>query len=170
MFGNLERPVELFQIETLSPNFLMRATLQPVGTLPVYLNDRHRDYLRLNQVELEPLAAGRQMAGLTRSVMSVTRRNLFLLSLMVAEEAEKVQKLASKRPVVFYLPRFIVRGHLHISPEASNEDLLDETRDFYPVSDASIFPLEALAAQPTGQVPLLFLNRLHVDAYHVDQE
>ena len=59
MFGNLERPVEVFQIEALSPNFLMRATLQPVGTLPVYLNDRHRDYLRLNQVEFEPLAAGR---------------------------------------------------------------------------------------------------------------
>ena len=170
MFGNLERTVERFRVEALSDSYLIQATLRPLGNVPTYLNDRRRDYVRFDEVELQPFTAGRQMRGVKREMMSVNKPSLLLVSLPVAEEAEKIQILDSKRPVVFYLGPFIVRGQLHINPDASNEDLLDDARDFYPVTDASIFALESVAATPNRQVPLLFINRLHVQAYHIHQE
>ena len=170
MFRNLEPTVETFQIETLSPSYLVRAVLKPLGNLPVFLNDRRRNYLSFEQAELQPFSAGRQMTVQKQEMMSVSKEGLLLVALTEPEEVERVRVMASKRPVVFYLGSFAVRGYLHITPDASDQDLLDEARDFYPVSDASIFPLETVAAAPTRQVPLLFLNRPHVQVYHVHRE
>ena len=169
MFGNLERTRDTFRIEALTASYLLRAELKPLGEILVYLNDRRRDYVRFEEVELQPIAHARQMRGVKREMMSVNKPSLLLVSLPVAEEVAKVQLIESSRPVVFYLGAFIVRGKLHINLDASDEDMLDDARDFYAVSDASIFPLEKLAATPSRQVPLLFVNRPHVEAYHIHQ-
>lgn len=169
MFKNMERALETFQIEAISSTYLIRASVKPFGELPTYLNDRRRDYVRIEEVELHSLSPNRQMRSVKRETMSVNKPSLYFLSLTVAEEVEKIQLMVSKRPVVFYLGSFVVRGQLHINPDASNEDLLDDARDFYPISDAGIFPLETLSIVPVQQVPLLFVNRPHVQAYHVHQ-
>ena len=170
MFRNLERELETFQIEAISSTYLIRASVKPFGELPTYLNDRRRDYIRFEEVELQSLSTSRQMQGMKREVMSVNKPSLYFLSLTTAEEVGKVQLMSSKRAVVFYMGSFIVRGQLHINPDASNEDLLDEARDFYPISEATVFPLETLAVVPVRQVPLLFVNRPHVQVYHIHQE
>lgn len=166
MFSNLERAVQTFTVEAVSVDFIYKSSLRPLGELPTFLNDKRRNFLRFDQVEVQPVAKDRLTAGVRRDYMIVNRDKLLLISLLLPEEAGRVQFLDTKRPVVFYMGPFVVQGNLHVNADTSDDDLLDDSRDFYPLSDASIFPVQAVASAPTRKVPLLFVNRPLVQAYH----
>lgn len=170
MFGGLERSLATYQVETLSADYWVRGHFQPLGELAVFLNDRRRDFIRLDEVELVPMDADRQLRGIHRKTVNLHKHGLVVFSLAVAEEAQKVQILAAKRPVVFYLGSLIVRGDLHVNVDALDEDLLDETRDFHPVTGATIFSIKHAAAPFAREVPLLFVNRAGVQGYHLHEE
>lgn len=170
MFGGIERSLATFQVEALSAEYFLRGQFKPLGDLGVFLNDRRRDFIRLDDVELIPLVAGRQQRGVRREAVNVHKQTLLALSLTVADEAQGVQVLASKRPVVFYLGSLIVRGELHVNVDALDEDLLEDARDFHPVSKASIYCLQGGAAPFAREAPLLFVQRASVQAYHLYEE
>jgi hypothetical protein len=170
MFGRLERSLATYQVEALSADYCLRGHFQPLGELAVFLNDRGRDFIRLDDVELAPLTADRPLRAIQRKTVNLQKQTLLALCLTAAEEARNVQILSSKRPVVFYLGSLIVRGELHVNVDALNEDLLDEARDFHPVSSASIFPVRNVTATFAREVPLLFLGRASVQGYHLHEE
>ncbi|MCI0399253.1 MAG: hypothetical protein L0332_31355 [Chloroflexi bacterium] len=165
MFGELQ--LTTYQVEALLPDYLFRGDLQPRGSFLTYLNDRTRPYLVFGAGEMFPLAADRQVGGMKQNTLVVSKQLLALLSVLDEAQARDAQLLASKRPVIFHVGAFAVQGQLHVNADARDDDLLDETRDFFAVSEASVFPLKALGASLTRRVPLVFLNRLQVQAYHV---
>ncbi len=170
MFGGIERSLATFQVEALTADFLLRGLFRPLGDLGVFLNDRRRDFIRLDEVDLVPLAPDRQLRGVHREAVNVHKQTLLAISLTAADQAQGVQVLASKRPVVFYLGPLIVRGELHVNVDAFDEDLLDDARDFHPVSGANIFSIRNAAASFTRDVPVLFVQRTSVQAYHLHKE
>lgn len=166
MFGELK--LDTFQTEAVLPDYLFRADLRPRGSMLTYMNDRGRPFIPFENAELFSLAADRQVGGLRQSgIMTVNKSAILLLSLLKEEQAEKVQLLAAKRPVVFYVGFFAVQGQLHVNQDAHDEDVLEETKDFFALSQVSIYPLRPVATAPTRQVPLLLINRVRVQAYHV---
>jgi hypothetical protein len=169
MFGGIERSLATFQVEVLSADFMLRGRFKPLGEMAVYLNDRRRDFIRLDEVELIPLVTDRALRGAHRETMNVNKHALLAISLTVAEEAQSVQVLASKRPVVFYLGPLIVRGELHANVDALYEDLLDDARDFHPVSGATIFSVRNATVPFAREVPLLFVQRARVQGYHLHE-
>jgi hypothetical protein len=54
-----------------------------------------------------------------------------------------------------------------VRPDAPDEDILDELHDYFPVTQASIFPVRPVAVAPTRQVPLLLISRPLTQAYQV---
>jgi hypothetical protein len=97
----------------------------------------------------------------------VNKRYLKLLSLTEASEAAEEQLLASTRPVAFYTGHFAVQGQLHVNQDARNEDLLDEAKDYFAMSEVSIYPLRKVSMPPTRHVPMLFISRPLLQIYHV---
>ncbi|MDT8305330.1 MAG: hypothetical protein RRC07_05295 [Anaerolineae bacterium] len=170
MFGSLERSLATYRVELFSADYFMRAQFQPLGELLVFLNDRQREFVRLDEVELVSLTAERQLRAIQREAVSVNKRSVQVVSVPDAAEAERVQVIAAHRPVVFYFGPLIVRGQLHVNVEALPDDLLDDSRDFYPVSAANIYYMRAAAPQYTREVPLLFVNRQSVQTYHIQPE
>lgn len=170
MFGSLERNLATFHVEGFSADYLLRGKLTPLGEFLVYMNDRQREFVRLDDVELQALTADRPVRAIQREAVTVNKGGLLVVSVLEAAEAERVHVIAARRPVVFYLGALIVRGQLHINVDAPADDLLDDSRDFYPVSDANVYNLRATAAKHAREVPLLFINRPLVHAYHVEAE
>jgi hypothetical protein len=170
MFGSLERNLETFRIEAFSPDYLVRAQLKPLGDLPNYLNDRRREFIPLDEVEIVPLVGDRHLRPIHRETFVVSKANLQVLTIVETGDAVKTQILVTKRPVVIYLGQMIVRGQLHVSAEASAMDLLDEARDFYAVTEANIFHLHSATPAYAREVPLLFVNRPLVQGYHLHTE
>jgi hypothetical protein len=165
MFGELQ--LKTFQAEVILEDYLLRAKLQPRGSMLVYLNDKQRAFLPFEEAEICPLAVERQVNSIKQPVIVVNKRYLKLLLLTSGEEAQREQLLASKRPVTFYTGIFVIQGQLHVNADARDQDLLDETKDFFAMSDASIYPIRKVLTPPTRHVPLLFLSRSLVQVYHV---
>lgn len=162
------REIELatIQVEVVSNDYVMQADMQPRGDLSVYMNDRNWGFIPFQNAELLPLSIDRRVEKVRRGQMIVNKRNLAILSLLREEQADKVQLLSATRQIVIYTSRFAVRGLLHVNTEAPKEDLLSEMHDYHGLTKATVYPLREVAKAPTSSVPLLFVRRQLVQAYH----
>lgn len=168
MFGELQ--LETFQAEVVLEDYLIRAKVQPRGSMLVYLNDRQRPFLPFDDAEIFPLAVERQVNCIKQPEIVLNKSYLKILSLINEGEAQKEQLLTTKRPVAFYTGAFVIQGQLHVNEDARNQDLLDETKDFFAMSDASIYPIRKVATPPARHVPVLYISRPLVRVYHVVEE
>ena len=156
-----------FQVEVILPDYLLRANLTPLGQMATYLNDRARGNVRFTDLELSPFATDRQVKVINQPLVTVDKHTIELVSVTNPEQATEIQVLQSKRSAVFYTAHFAIQGYIHVNADARDDDLLDETRDFFPMSEVSVFPLRATAVTPTRRVPMAMLSRLQVQLYHV---
>lgn len=165
------REIELatIQVEVVSNDYVVQADMQPRGELSVYLNDRNRGFAPFKNVELSPLFVDRRVEKVRRGQLMVNKWNLVMLSLLRQEQADQVQLLSATRPIVIYTSHFAVRGQLHVSTEAPQEDLLSEVHDYHGLTRVTIYPLREVATAPTASVPLLFVRRQLVQAYHAQE-
>ncbi len=165
MFGELQ--LKTFQVEVVLDDHLIKAKIQPRGSMLVYLNDRRRPFLPFEEAEIYPLAVERQVNVVKQPDIVINKRFLKILSLVDEQEAQSEQLLASKRPVAFYAGEFVIQGQLHVNADAKDQDLLDETKDYFAMSEASIYPIKKIPTSPTRRVPLLFISRTLVQVYHI---
>jgi hypothetical protein len=167
MFSNLQRTIPTFHTEAVTTDYLIRGRFQPLGGVVAFLNDRSRRFTSFLETELLPLQVDRQMGAIKREEMTLHKNRFILLSFLEEGEVSEIQIMPSYRPVIFYLDHVAVHGDLHVNADAKDNDLLDELKDFYPLTNSSIFPIHPLAAKPTRQVPLCFVNMRYIYAYHV---
>ena len=159
--------VTVFQVEVILPYYLLRANFAPLGQMTTYLNDRTRGNVRFTDLELAPLAANRQVKVINQPSVTIDKSQIEIVSLTNPEQVSEIQILQSKRQAVFYTSHFAVQGQIHVNADSRNEDLLDDTRDFFPMTEVSIFPLRAVASAPVRRVPMVMLGRVRVQLYHV---
>jgi hypothetical protein len=164
MFRELTLPT--YQVETFSADFLWRANFKPRGGFLVYMNDRSRSFVPFDEVELFPVAVDRQVKGMKQNLMVVNKTYLQMISISNPEQVQTIQLLQSKRPAVFYTSHLAIQGQVHVNSDARDDDMLDDTKDFFALTEATVYPLRAMAVAPTRQVPLLLLNRVHIQSYH----
>jgi hypothetical protein len=165
------REIELttFQVEAILDAYVLRADMQPRGDLGVYINDRNWDFIPFQNAELLPLSVERRVEKVRRAQFVVNKHNLAVLSVLGEEQADQVQLLSATRAVVLYTSQFAVKGQLHVNTEAPQEDLLAELHDYHGLTKATVYPLREVATAPTASVPLLFVRRQLVQAYHAQE-
>jgi hypothetical protein len=163
------RQIELatLQVEAIMQDYFLRGELQPRGQLVSYLNDRNWTFLPVKNAVFSALAADRRVGEIKQAAAVINKNRLAALSLIDQEEAAGVQVPAGARPVIFYVAHFAIQGQLHVRPDAPDEDILDDMHDYFPVTEARIFPVRPLAVAPTRQVPLLLISRPLTQAYQV---
>ncbi|MCB9423230.1 MAG: hypothetical protein H6667_25765 [Ardenticatenaceae bacterium] len=165
----MELQLPTFSTEIVTAQFLYRGKLQPRGELFTFLNDRRYLNFHMREATFHPLPEGYRVNTLKQDGINVNWRDILYIALLHEANMERVQLLQSGRPVTFYLQNLAIRGNLRVNPDAHDNDLLDETRDFLAVTDANIVPLHPVAAVPASTVPLLALNRHQIESYHVYQ-
>lgn len=163
----MELVLPTYSFEAVTADFIFRGTFQPRGEVLTYTNDPRYVYYSFEDVEMFPVNKGYQINCIKQPIMNVGREKIIFLSLKEPEEADRVQMLAAKRPVVVYTDSFAVRGFMHVNPDFNDNDLIEDTKDFLPLSKATIFPLKPIAGPLTKQVPVLVINRHQTTAYHV---
>ena len=163
----MELQLPTFKIEAVTAQFIYRGILQPRGELFTFLNDRRFLTFQITEVAFHPVAAGYRINTLKQASINVNWREIIYLAILEQEDLERIQFLQSERPVTFYTCNLAVRGSLRVNPDALDNDLLDDLRDFVAVTDANILPLCPLALNPASHVPLLAFNRHQIESYHV---
>jgi len=163
------RQIELatLQVEAILQDYMMRGELQPRGQLVAYLNDHNWGFLPVKNAVFSALAADRRVGEIKQAAAVLNKSHLSALCLLDETDVTGVQLPSGTRPVIFYIGHFAVQGQLHVRPDAPDEDILDDLHDFFPVTQAAIFPVRPVAASPTRQVPLLMISRRLTQAYQV---
>lgn len=164
MPAELQLPV--FKVEVLTPGLLFQADFQPKGDFLIFMNDRRYSYIRFEAVQLRPITEDAQFNGVAQPFVAVSKRHIIGLSVLEAEKMNRVQVLQAKRPFVIYSDWYIIQGNLHINPDARDDDAFDETRDFFGLTDAAIYPIRSLRKRPTARIPFVTINRHNILAYH----
>jgi hypothetical protein len=163
------RQIELatLQVEAILQDYFLRGELQPRGQLVAYLNDRNWTFVPFKNAVFSALAADRRVGEIKQSSAVINKNWLAALCVVEEAAAADVQLPSGTRPVVFYIAHFAVQGQLHVRPDAPDEDILDDMHDYFPITQATIFPVRPVAATPTRQVPLLLISRVLTQAYQV---
>jgi hypothetical protein len=165
----MELQLPIIKIEAITPQFLYRGKLQPRGELFTFLNDRRFLTYHFMETAFHPLMDGYRINTIKPEVINVKWTNLIYIALVDEADMECAQLMQFGRPVTFYTRDLAIRGNLRVNPDSHENDLIDETRSFLGVSDATIFPLHPLAVTPTQRVPMLALNWQQIESYHVYQ-
>lgn len=165
----MELNLTSFVVETITPQFLLRGNFEPRGDLFFFLNDRRHLFFHFSDVIFRPALADYQVNAIQRPSMNISWRQIIYMALLETDDVKDLQILQSKRSVVFYTDMLAIRGALHVNPDAHEQDLVDETRDFVVVTEATIYPLRPMKSTPTQKAPLLALNRHHILGYHLDE-
>ncbi|MEJ2746689.1 MAG: hypothetical protein P8183_02050 [Anaerolineae bacterium] len=163
----MELQLPTFSTEIITAQFLYRGTLQPRGEFFTFLNDRRYLTFQMMDAVFHPLSEGYRINTLKQENINVNWQAISYVALLDETNLERIQLLQSGRLVAFYMQNLAIRGNLRVNLDAHDNDLLDETRDFLAVTEASIVPLRSLAVNPTPRVPLLALNRRLIESYHV---
>lgn len=167
MFRQIE--LSTYKVEAILNDYLVRGDLKPRGQFLIYMNDKNWSYIPFTDAELCPLAVDRRVGVMKKALTVVNKASLEVLAIVSEEEARDIQLPISKRGAIFYTKKFAIQGLLHVSSDAPDEDLLDEMHQYYPVSEAAIYPLAPIATVPTERVPVLFISRPLIQAYRVRQ-
>lgn len=161
---------DYFNVELGIPSFLVKASFQPRGDLLIFVNNLTYLSFYFENMEMLPLGTQFQLKSLKQPGMTINRGAIAFMSILDEASMAKMQFLAVKRTIVCYTEWFAIRGDLHVNTETPNENLFDEKYEFFPLTDAKIYPLQKMMVKPTPQVPALLLNRKAILGYHIHHE
>lgn len=157
------------RIEAVLADYIVRGELHSRGDIVIFLNDRNYPTFSLYDCVLHPLAVDRRVETVRQEVMTIEKTKVTAVSVTDETALENAQLTVSKRKVILYSGRFAVHGLLHVTADAPDEDILDETREFFGVTEGSIYPLVPVGTDPFTGSPLILINRQRVEAYSVQQ-
>jgi hypothetical protein len=155
------------KIETVLTDYLIRGELHSRGDIVIFLNDRNYPTFSLYDCELHPLSSDRRVEVIRHSLVTIDKNSVYAVGVLDDGALENAHLAVSKREVTIYTGRFAVHGMLHVPEDAPDEDILDESRDFFGVSGGAIYPLSPVATNPHPSFPLILVNRLMIQAYSV---
>lgn len=157
------------RVEVILADYLARGDLRSRGDIVIFLNDRNYPTISLYNCELRPLAPDRRVETVKQKAITLVKSGIRALGVQDEGSLENAQLTLSARKVVFHVGRFAINGMLHVPADAPDEDLLDETRDFFGVSKGSVYPIQPVATVPVSSFPLILVNRQNIQAYSVQE-
>lgn len=156
-----------YNVEVSIHNFILKGAFVPRSDFMVFVNDKDNATYPFTDAQLMPLMADYQVPGIRHSMISLNRDLIAFMSVLETRETSRLQFVAASRRVVFYTEWFAIRGELHVHGEKRDDDLLDTSHDFFPVTHAEIHPLRPVTVHYQKKAPVIVINRHRVLAYNV---
>jgi len=156
-------------VEAVLADYVIRGEMHSRGEVHNYLNDRNYPNFSLYGCELHPLAADRKIDTVRQDLITLDKAKVIVLSALDQDILDKTHLTISKRKVIFYCGWFAIHGLLHVTADAPDEDIIDETRDFFGITMGSIYPLVPVGTEPLTNAPLMLINRHNIGAYSVQK-
>ena len=154
-------------VDISAGNFLVRGEIEVRGDLIVYLNDQNRSSFPIRNAQIMADGPEYKVSAMKQTSFTTSQEHIAFVAVPKEEDAQKVQFVQASRTVVFYTNWFAIRGDLHVSSEARDDDLMDPTKDFFAVTDVSVFPIRQMTHQPQHKYPLAAIQRTGVVGYHI---
>lgn len=156
-------------VDVSAGNFLVRGEIEPRGDLIVFMNDENNSSFAILNAQFMPDGPEYKVPTIKQASITVNQDHLAFIGVIKEEDAASIQFVQSSRTAVFYTNWFAIRGDLHVHGEVKEDELMEPTKAFYPVTNASIFPIRQTTHAPHRTYPLVAINRSEIISYHLYQ-
>lgn len=160
---------EPIAVDVSTGNFLIRGGIEARGDLLVFLNDQNRASFPVINAQVMADGPEYKVSAMKQASFTVAQEHIAFVALSNAADVAKIQYIQSSRPVVFYTNWFAIRGNLHVSSEARDDELMDPTKDFFAVTNVTVYPIRKMTHQPQHNYPFAAVQRTGVVGYHVHE-
>lgn len=157
-------------VDISAGNFLVRGEIEPRGDLIVYMNDDNNTSFAIQNAQFMPDGPEYKVPTIKQSSITVNQEHLAFVGVIHEADLERIQFVQTSRTAVFYTNWFAIRGELHVHGETKEEELMEATKHFYAVTQASIFPIRQTTHTPHRTYPLVIINRSEIIGYHLYQK
>ena len=154
-------------VDVSTGNFLIRGEVEARGDLVVFLNDHNRSSFPVRNAKFMPDGPEYKVAAMQQPSFTISQEHIAFVAMTNEADVEKVQFVNSSRTVVFYTNWFAIRGELHVSSEARDDELLDPTKDFFVITDVAVYPIREMTNKPKRRYPLAAIQRSGIVGYHL---
>ncbi|MGC9399339.1 MAG: hypothetical protein ACP5HM_09410 [Anaerolineae bacterium] len=158
-------PIQHHPAHLCTEIFWSEGELESLGDPHRYINQEGLNFLQLNTPRLVPW----QYTGLPTSTpteLLVRCENVHLLYFPKEETQELYKAPPNTLELVLYFPLFVIQAQVPLLGEAKLENFLEFWKgSFVPASDASIHFLVGGPSRLPRRVPLLYVNRRHLQGY-----
>ncbi len=158
---------EPISVDVSTGNFLVRGGMEVRGDLMVFLNDHNRASFPILDAQLMPDGPEYRVATIKQASFTVAQERVAFVAVTNEKDAQTIQYVQSSRPVVFYTNWFAIRGDLHVSVEARDDELMDPSKDFFALTNAFVAPIRKMTHKLQPQYPLMAIQRTTVVGYHL---
>lgn len=163
MFAEIQ--LTSISVEIVLTDYTIRGVMHSRGEILNFLNDRNYPTFSIYDCELHPLAADRKVEMIRQDVVTIAKSKVVLVSVLDKSMTKSTTLTTSKRKVTLYCGQFAIHGLLHVPADAPDEDIIDEARDFFGMTEGSIYPLMPVGTEPYADAPLMLVNRQTIEAY-----
>ena len=154
-------------VEVVLVEYVIRGEMHSRGEVLNFLNDRRYPTFSLYDSELHPVSIERKVEVVRQELVTVQKQHVLLVSVLDRHIRDSMQLTVSERKAIFYCGAFAIHGLLHVPADAPDEDILDETRDFFGITEGSVYSLTPVSQDPIKNAPIMLINRQGVEAYSV---
>jgi hypothetical protein len=154
-------------VDVSAGNFLVRGEIEPRGDLVVYMNDENNSSFAILNAQFMPDGPEYKVPTIKQASITVNQEHIAFVGVINEEDVARIQFVQAARTAVFYTNWFAIRGNLHVHGETKEDELMEPTKNFYIVTDVSIFPIRQTTHEPQRKYPLVILNRTEIIGYHL---
>jgi hypothetical protein len=157
-----------FIIRVYTPAYVLIGQSESTNAFLGWLNNPNKQTLDLFEVQGLSLDPDATLANFSQPMVTLPKRQIEGIDLVSPEAQASVQMSTRAELSVLYTQRFVVQAYMHPSGDMPVSNLFNVVGgDFFPVSDARLYPVIPTRQLPTGRARVLIINKLVVNFYHL---
>jgi hypothetical protein len=155
-----------YKVEVFTPQFLLSATLEPVGTLMPYLNNADRNNILFKQVTATPIDVTTSLPTFTADELWIPRKEIIAVRFLDPISSETMPLPPNKEKLRVFLPHIIVQATFSLGQDTRLYEIFDAVSgEWMAAKDAHIFPLHPTRCQIARDAPMMFIVKRHIQFY-----
>jgi hypothetical protein len=160
-----------YKVEVFTPQFLLSATLEPVGALMPYLENADRNNLLFKQVSVTPIETTLNLPTFTAEELWVPRRELVALQFLEPGASETMRLMPNKEKLRVFLPHFVVQATFSHGPDTKLHEIFDVISGVWiHATEAHIYPLHPIRCQISHDAPMMLIIKHQIQFYQPVKE
>jgi hypothetical protein len=155
-----------FPVEVLTPHYLIKGEMEPIGPMLVYLNDPERRTYVFKKAEALSIQEGNLASHFHAEALMVRQENMIAIRLAEKVGQSTMPLLARKEKIRVFTDAFVIQGYFHCGQDVQLNDIFDLAKgDWVPSSEAIVHALFQLKRPVFDSAPILIINRRHMHFY-----
>jgi hypothetical protein len=156
-----------FVIRVYTPAYVLIGQCESSNAFLGWLNNPNKQTLDLIEVQGLSLDPSATLANFSQPMVTLPKAQILAIDMVSPEAQASVQMSAQAAPAVLFTQRFVMQANMHPSGDMPISNILNVIGgDFFPVSDARLYPVLPTRKLPTDRATVLVVNKFFVNFYH----